>query len=239
MKGRSSRKSRVIVIGHGGASALAPANSLASFDAALEAGVDMIEFDVRRRDGDLLLAHLGVQARGRGCLSLEQAVAHLCAPRFSRVGLNVDIKRPGYEREVLDRLRAHGVLDRSLVSSQFPAVIDRLNELDRGVPTAISLGGRVARRARRWSPRTWREALLAALDSGRFGDVMLQHKLVDAELCAAVAATGRRLFAWTVNDPGLLERLAELGIAGVTTNDPRALAPARPASAAALAAAAD
>jgi glycerophosphoryl diester phosphodiesterase len=34
-------------IGHGGASALAPANTLASFDAALEVGIDMVEFDVR------------------------------------------------------------------------------------------------------------------------------------------------------------------------------------------------
>ncbi len=40
-------------IGHGGASALAPANTLASFDAALELGVDMVEFDVRGWRGEL------------------------------------------------------------------------------------------------------------------------------------------------------------------------------------------
>ena len=34
-------------IGHGGASALARANTLASFDAACEIGIDMVEFDVR------------------------------------------------------------------------------------------------------------------------------------------------------------------------------------------------
>ncbi len=44
-------------IGHGGASALAPANTLASFDAALEVGVDMVEFDVRAYHGELILAH--------------------------------------------------------------------------------------------------------------------------------------------------------------------------------------
>jgi glycerophosphoryl diester phosphodiesterase len=34
-------------IGHGGASALAPANTLASFEAAAAAGIDIAEFDVR------------------------------------------------------------------------------------------------------------------------------------------------------------------------------------------------
>ena len=37
---------------------MAPGNTLASFEAALEHGVDMIEFDVlRMRDGRLVLAH--------------------------------------------------------------------------------------------------------------------------------------------------------------------------------------
>ncbi len=42
-------------IGHGGASALARANTLAAFDAAREVGVDWIEFDVRAHRGDLVL----------------------------------------------------------------------------------------------------------------------------------------------------------------------------------------
>ena len=35
-------------VGHKGADLIAPGNTLASFDAAIEAGVDMIEFDVER-----------------------------------------------------------------------------------------------------------------------------------------------------------------------------------------------
>ena len=44
-------------IGHGGASHLAPDNTLASFDAAVAVGTDMMEFDVRERRGELVLAH--------------------------------------------------------------------------------------------------------------------------------------------------------------------------------------
>ena len=47
-----------LVIGHRGAAALAPENSLAAIEAAAEAGVDGVEVDVLRApDGSLVLAH--------------------------------------------------------------------------------------------------------------------------------------------------------------------------------------
>lgn len=50
--------SRPLRIGHMGAAGLAPANSLASIEAALRAGVDLVELDVwRTSDGALVLAH--------------------------------------------------------------------------------------------------------------------------------------------------------------------------------------
>ena len=48
----------LIRVGHKGADHVAPGNTVESFEAALEHGVDMIEFDVlRARDGRLVLAH--------------------------------------------------------------------------------------------------------------------------------------------------------------------------------------
>src|SRR5439155_16498822 len=52
------RGARPLVIGHRGAAALAPENSLESVEAAVRAGVDGVELDVlRTRDGRLVLAH--------------------------------------------------------------------------------------------------------------------------------------------------------------------------------------
>src|SRR5437764_9472727 len=85
-------------IGHGGASALAPANTLASFDAALEVGVDMVEFDVRAGRGELILAHTLLDARLADRVPLRGALRHLAARRFADVALNIDVKRPGCER---------------------------------------------------------------------------------------------------------------------------------------------
>ena len=214
-----------LVIGHGGASAVATANTLRSFDAARDAGADMIEFDVRSARGRLVLAHSAPLGRRRSCLTLDDALSYLDGPSFSRLAFNVDVKAPGYERETLDALRAHGLTDRSLISSQWGAAIERVRELDRGVATAISVGGRLSRRSQRWAPRTWRRAVVAALAEGRFGDATVQHKMITEEFAAAVAETGRRLFAWTVDDPVRFGELAQLGVAGVTTGNPAALRP--------------
>src|SRR5437660_6061748 len=102
MEGRSTRPDTLIGshavfwescqrIGHGGASALAPANTLASFDAALEVGIDMIEFDVRARRGELVLAHTVFDARLPGRVRLEQALRHFSSRRYDGVELNVDL----------------------------------------------------------------------------------------------------------------------------------------------------
>jgi glycerophosphoryl diester phosphodiesterase len=64
-------------IGHGGASALAPANTLASFDAAVAVAIDMVEFDVRERRGELVLAHTIFHAARCRNVLLGDALAHL------------------------------------------------------------------------------------------------------------------------------------------------------------------
>src|SRR5579875_2582980 len=97
-------------IGHGGASALAPANTLESFDAALAVGVEMIEFDVRAGRGGLVLAHTILDARRDGRVRYEDALAHLAAPRFTDLTLGVDLKHTGCEERVLDGLRRYGLL---------------------------------------------------------------------------------------------------------------------------------
>jgi glycerophosphoryl diester phosphodiesterase len=52
---------------------------------------------------------------------------------------------------------------------------------------------------------------------------MLHHKLVDAQIAESIGRLGQRLFAWTVDEPGLFARMADLGVAGVATNDPERL----------------
>lgn len=206
-------------IGHGGASALAPANTLASFDAALEVGVDMVEFDVRGWRGELLLAHTILDARQGGNATLSDALQHLASRRFRDVELNVDLKHLGCEAAVLDALHRVGLLQRTLISCQVPAVLDRVRALEPQARLGISIGGRLARVSRRW--RDWRLQILAGVAASRWHAVMAQHRLVDASLLEDVVTRGGWLGAWTVNERSAIDGFRALGVHGIVTADPR------------------
>ena len=127
-------------VGHKGADLIAPGNTVASFDAALAAGVDMIEFDVLPEhhhdgSGELWLAHdymAAARARPRPP-TLQEGLAHLAGTTFADVELDVDLKLPGYEDRVLDALRKHGLVERALISSQYLSSLERLRRLEHGV----------------------------------------------------------------------------------------------------------
>lgn len=209
-------------IGHGGASALAPANTLASFDAALNVGVDMIEFDVRGHRGELVLAHTILHARRPRNVRLHEALTHLSSRRYRDLELNVDLKHPGCEAALLAELQGRGLVERTLISSQVPEVLDRVRALDGRARVAISVGGRVARMSRWW--RDWRTHVLHGLASRRWEALMAQHRLVDGRLLEEVTARGALLYAWTVNERIAIERLLGIGVHGITTGDPRLFA---------------
>lgn len=206
-------------IGHGGASALAPANSFASFDMAREIGVDVVEFDVRAWRGELVLAHTILHARRGENVLLRDALDYLSRPGFREIELNVDVKQIGCESALLDGLRARDLLGRTVISSQLTAVLDRVRELEPSARVGISIGGRVARASRRW--RDWREQVLAGLTAHRWDALMAQHRLIDRALLDEVLERRGQLFAWTVNERGAIDALRALGVHGVATSDPR------------------
>ena len=210
-------------IGHGGASALAPANTLHSFDAALEVGIDIIEFDVRPWRGELVLAHTVLDAAAGRSLRLHDALSHLTNRRFRDVGLNVDIKGIGCEGALLDELRRAHLLERTLLSSQAPTALDRLRQLEPSARIGISIGGWLPRVYHRW--RDWRSRVLTGLAARRWDALMVQYRSVDAQLLAAVEEQNGLLYAWTVNDRDSIQTLRGLGIHGIATADPRLFQP--------------
>ena len=91
-----------------------------------------------------MLAHTVLHARRGGNVRLADALAHLAGRRFSDVELNVDVKHVGCEAALLDRLRHASLLERTLISSQVPGVLDRVRSLEPRARVGISIGGRLA-----------------------------------------------------------------------------------------------
>lgn len=222
-------------VGHKGADLIAPGNTRASFDAALDAGVDMIEFDVLAdpSDGRLVLAHDYEALAARVPLTLDQGLDHLASEAFAEVELDVDLKLPGYELEVLDALRARGMLGRALISSQYRESL----ALIRANQPQVRLGWSVPKLHRdpfrnrlMWGPATavllaWREALplfaARAIRSGQCDALMAHWRLITPRLVRRVRTAGGELYAWTVDEQPRIRSLEAMGVTGVITNDPR------------------
>jgi glycerophosphoryl diester phosphodiesterase len=147
-------------VGHRGASALAPENTLRALELAVELGCDMLEFDVLDLvDGTLVLAHsndlrevshgaaagrvrsrdlAGLRQVARDLPTLDEALA-FCADRLPGIGLQLDLKRLGIEAATVDALRRHGVLDRSWISTFDARSLRRLAELEPTLPRSYTL----------------------------------------------------------------------------------------------------
>jgi glycerophosphoryl diester phosphodiesterase len=224
-------------VGHKGADLVAPGNTVASFEAALEHGVDMIEFDVLRlRDGRLVLAHDLEDAAGRDPLTLEEGLDHFAGEAYADVELDIDMKIPGYEREVVDGLLARGLGDQALISSFYLDSLDKVAALAPQIRRGLSVP-RVRRDYTR-TPLALPAYLLARIIArlylpghirslmreGRIQAVMSHWILVSRRLVEAAHAEGGEVYVWTVDDARRIESLRALGVHAVISNDPRLFA---------------
>jgi len=215
-------------IGHRGAPALAPANTLPSIEAALAAGVDGVEVDVLAGEGALRLAHSPAELT-RSSPVLEDALALVAA---SDAFVHLDLKVNGYERELVDALGHHGLEERVVVSSFDARALRALRSAAPGLP--IGLGYPQDRLG--LEPRVPARAIAAALSAARrtlpfrIGRLlrragaeaaMLHHLVLSPALVARCDALGVPIFAWTVNDEATLARVVRLGVAAVVSDDPR------------------
>ncbi len=144
---------RTLRIGHKGAAALEPENTLRSLRRAVEIGCDLVEFDVLDLDdGTLVLAHSddlfevshgAASGRVRGLTLPELRELAPDLPTFDEalellgghggVGLHVDLKSEGHEESVAAAIRRHRLIDRSVVSSVSAPSLRRLAVVEPGL----------------------------------------------------------------------------------------------------------
>jgi glycerophosphoryl diester phosphodiesterase len=229
------RDGRPLRIGHRGAATLAPENTLHSFRAAVEAGVDLIEFDgIAGPAGALVVAHSVGEMQAE--TPTFDGVLRFFVDEAPEVGVHVDLKSFGRERDVVDALRRAGLVERSFVSSVFlrtprrlaavhgppagvtiPRAVLKISEKGRGAPIA-----RPALRLLRVALPYLARPLLAATAARA---LTVHHSLVTPKSVRAVHARGAAVITWTVDDPDELARVDAAGVDGVVSNDPRIFAP--------------
>jgi glycerophosphoryl diester phosphodiesterase len=223
------RDGRLLRIGHRGAAALAPENSLEAIALAVELDCDLVEFDVHAVGGSLVVVHDRPQAEHQ-LPSLDDVLEFL---RGTAAGVHLDLKARGAEPAVAEALRRHALVDRTVVSSFRAATLRALH----GVEPALRLGktypqdrtgltkrpifhppARVVVRALK---RTLPRRIGALLRAARATAAVLYWEVLTAAVVARCHAVGAPVLAWTVDDPEVVPWLDGLGVDGVVTNDPR------------------
>jgi glycerophosphoryl diester phosphodiesterase len=234
----------LLLVGHKGADLIAPGNTIASFEAAVEAGVDVIELDVLwTRDGHprlpaaertpLLVAHDWHDAERRKPLTLGQALDAFLAPPLDRVEVDIDIKLPGREEEIVVALRERDLLARAMVSTMELTSLARIRELE----PALRRGWTYPKVRRDWASKRWakgpmlaamvamrhRLPALAAEQLPRLGveSMWVYHPLISRRLARITELAEVALIAWTVDDLPRMRKLAAIGATGLVSNDPR------------------
>jgi glycerophosphoryl diester phosphodiesterase len=221
-------ESRPLLLGHRGCrTSKFFENSVAAFEHSLASGCDGFEFDVRQtadqklicvHDETILLQDVVTTSYDelckhylnawRGPTRAEIAVLQDVLSRFSnRAFLDIELKVPGLETAVAALLRGIAP-ERYVISSFLPEVLNRMAEVDGGVPL-----GYISRRLD--ALRIW-----PTLPTKY---VIPRHDLISHELISAVHNDGRKLVTWTVNHAKEMRDLADWGVDGIISDDPKLL----------------
>jgi glycerophosphoryl diester phosphodiesterase len=222
----------LIKVGHRGAAALAPANTIEAVEAALEHGVDMVELDVfSGRAGRLVLGH-SQKELGTEPVTLDDMLSFL-AERAPKTGLLADLKLAGREEKLVEALRAHGLVERALACTNDGTTLAELRRLEPRLARSRTYPrGRVYLGRRRTSvpvagPLLWamKRALPHRVEhlAGEVGAaaMTLSRRVVTRAAVERCHELGVAVFVWTVNSRALVQRLDELGTDGIISDDPR------------------
>jgi glycerophosphoryl diester phosphodiesterase len=216
----------VRILGHRGASAVEPENTIAAFVRAGELGADGVELDVRRTaDGALAVHHDAHLADGRAIVELVASELPESVPQLrdalvacGSMYVNVEIKNvpidPDWDPDesvaagVAALVAELGMADRVIVSSFGMGAIDAVHAIDASIPTA-------------WLTIPNFDQLRAIETAVEHGHSALHphFTVVTEELVAAAHAASLALNTWTVDDPGEMRRLDALGVDTIVTND--------------------
>jgi glycerophosphoryl diester phosphodiesterase len=227
-----AEEGRFLRIAHRGAAALADENSLAAIEAGLAADVDLVEFDVLEVGGRLVVAHAPELAVS-DAPALDDALELARAAR-PEVGLDVDLKWHGFEEEVVETVRRHGLVERTLISSCFAPSLRAVRKLEPSLATAFAYPfDRYRASERRVVPEALVRASLAGMKWAlparvqrmllrAEADVATLHWLViSPRLVERCHAVGAAVWAWTVNDVNVIESMAVADVDGIISDDPR------------------
>jgi glycerophosphoryl diester phosphodiesterase len=213
-------------IGHRGARAYEPENTLRSFKKALELGVDAIEFDVRKtRDNHLVVIHDADVKRttnGKGLVAdltlkeikelstekgekiptLEEALDFL----DGKVKILMELKEQGLEEKTLATVHDKHVEKNVIVTSFLEDALAKVRALDKGIETGLIYAKH---------PHPEKTALELKANY-----LVSLYRFTHTANVEKAHKNGLKVIVWTINTAEEAAEYAKKGVDGIATDKP-------------------
>ena len=213
-------------IGHRGARAYEPENTLRSFKKALEIGVDAVELDVRKtKDNQLVVIHDADVKRttdGKGLVSelTLKEIKEFSAEKGEKIptlkdALDfldkkaktiIELKEEGVEEEVLSLVREKGLQKSVIIVSFIEAALRKVRELDKEVETGLLY-------AKHKNP------IKAALDL-KASYLLPLYRFTHTANVQKAHENGLKVIVWTINTPEEVAEYVKKGGDGIASDKP-------------------
>jgi len=219
----------MLKIGHRGARAYEPENTLRSFRRALELGVDAVELDVRRtKDDRLVVMHdpeVDKTTNGKGSVSdltLEQ-IKQLATAKGEKVPtleealdfldkkakILIELKETGFEDEVLSLIRERGLVKNVIIVSFHEEALKKAREVNSEVETGLIYA-------------THKNPIKAALEL-KANYLVALYRFVHMANVQKAHENGLKMIVWTINTREEALEYKKKGVDGIASDKPDVL----------------
>ena len=206
-----------------------PENDLRGIQEAINLGVGMVEFDVRKTSDEVLVCHHDAKVNGVSVSSLtyeslRNSNEHLCRLEEvlslckGKVGVNLEIKEEGFEARVVDLLIANFSYDNIYVTSFIPSVIRSIKSQDLKIVSGLLLGDAMSYQV---FYRIVKEAIsMEDFYYSKADFISPYYKIYEMGLMRNFQKRGIPIQLWTVNELKLLKDLINSDIQSIVTDVP-------------------
>ena len=222
----------LLIIGHRGASAIAPENTLKAFKKAIELKADYVEFDIHKtKEGEIVIIHdsdtfntTGVKGLIKD-MTLDQiknldagegekipTLQELISIAGKKIKLQPEIIAPGITNDLINILREENLINTTIVSSFEIAELLKVKEIEPG----LKIGYLIPRALTKI--RMINRYVQKAIDN-EFYAIHPYYPVVDKEFVDLAHKNGLKVNVFTVNEEDMMRKLINLSVDGIFTDN--------------------
>ncbi|MBV9489865.1 MAG: glycerophosphodiester phosphodiesterase [Verrucomicrobia bacterium] len=195
-------------------------NTLAAFETAIRLGSDLIECDLRRTlDGQYVIHHdaavgtkvisnhpwPAIQGEGRVLGYEIPTLGDLLGLTSGRIGLDLELKESGYERDVITRVLQRAPADAFVITSFHPESIKVITADFPNLRCGLLLSNMPPDCRERQRGNGASRLFAKARDELKAHFLAPHWRLLDQQFLQKAVETGLPLWVWTVDDRNILE----------------------------------